>query len=159
MTRDLVTVNPETSVWEAERIAAGHAVRHLLVASRGELVGVLCVCDLGRVERDAAVADCMARPVVTLNDTATLEQASHTMRSCAVGCLPVVSQGDLCGIVTRRDLRRFGVAVDHGLSHGCASCGSHEGVGLDPRTRAVEFCCECLERVRPDPDEDLGTGD
>lgn len=157
--RSLVVVDPRTQVAAAEGLARRRGVRHLLVISDSALVGVACVCDLGDAADDAAVADCMASPVVTIGPDASIDEAAAVMRDRGVGCLPIVVEGALCAIVTRADLRRAGLP-DGDAPIGprpCACCGSHRHVRVDERGA---LCDDCRERGAPSVcDKDTGNGD
>lgn len=77
MVRKLVTVSEDASLGMARSCMRIAGIRHLLVLRRAKLVGLLS-------ERDVLGA-----------------AANH-----GVGCLPVLSDGELVGIVTTTDLLR-----------------------------------------------------
>ena len=54
MTRDLVTVTPQTSVSEAMELMTRHRVRHLPVIENGALVGVVSIGDLVKARIEEA---------------------------------------------------------------------------------------------------------
>jgi CBS domain-containing protein len=54
MTRDLVTVTPQTSVTEAMELMTRRRVRHLPVMADGELVGLVSIGDLVKARIDEA---------------------------------------------------------------------------------------------------------
>ena len=56
------------------------------------------------------VADISARPAVVIAPDATLRDAASTMDRCGVGCLVVVDDDRLVGVVTDRDLAVRGLA-------------------------------------------------
>lgn len=59
MTKDMITVDPNTSVDEAAKIMAQHQIRRLPVVEHGELVGIVAIGDLavrGRFEDEAGEA-------------------------------------------------------------------------------------------------------
>src|SRR5579883_1181682 len=104
----IVTVAARTRVADAQRIAAEHGVRHLVVIEADDMVGVLCTCDLRTAKPDDRVGDRMSRRVRTVEPGAALETAADVMRRSDVGCLPVTVSGKLVGMLTRGDLRRAG---------------------------------------------------
>jgi CBS domain-containing protein len=163
MTRagSLHTVAPDTPIAVADDIAVAAGVRHLIVANQGNVAGLVCRCDL--IEPAAAgetVANRMSRSVWTLKANATLTDAAALMAREQVGCLPIVEDGVLLGVVTRGDLRRTGVAEDCLGAHACEACGSLRGVRPHPGLDAVELCLECIERALTPPDPlELGGGD
>ncbi len=54
MTRDLVTVTPQTRVTEAMELMTHHRVRHLPVLENGELVGLVSIGDLVKARIEEA---------------------------------------------------------------------------------------------------------
>ena len=46
MTRKVITVNPETTIFEAQELMAKHNIRHLPVVEDGELIGVISIGDV-----------------------------------------------------------------------------------------------------------------
>ncbi len=55
MTREVLTVTPDTDVWEAARLLREHRVHRLLVVEDSKLVGLVSALDLlGALEPDEA---------------------------------------------------------------------------------------------------------
>lgn len=94
-------------------------IRHLVVMREGHPVGVISDRDLGgprgeAIRRDHTVADLMTPHVTTAPPKTTLRQAANLMRGRTIGCLPVVDDGKLVGIVTTSDfLELLGRGVEH----------------------------------------------
>ena len=119
MTREVLTVTPETTAAEALALCRENRIRHLPVLEGGRLAGVISDRDLraatpalGDPARAEAlgrlrVADGMARDVVTVRPEDPIEDAAMAMYERKIGCLPVVGEGDsLVGIVTSSDVLR-----------------------------------------------------
>ncbi|MGB3633470.1 MAG: CBS and ACT domain-containing protein [Rubrobacteraceae bacterium] len=116
MTHEVVTMTPETTAKEALAASREMRIRHLPVVEEGRLVGVLSDRDLrsatpvlGDAARAAALEEIlvsfvMAREVVAAHPRDPIEQAANTMREKRVGCLPVVEDGRLVGIITTSDV-------------------------------------------------------
>jgi CBS domain-containing protein len=151
MSRDPVYVPPEATVRSASSLVAQQKSNHLIVSDNGNIVGILCTCDLERARGDTLVSQCMRAPVVTVQGGTLVDDAAELMREKSVGSLPVLAGNLVLGIVTRSDLVRAGVP---GASIGtaCATCGSEQH-----RRSETPFCAECLECAH-DP-ADLGEGD
>jgi CBS domain-containing protein len=113
MTTDLFTVQPDDLLDLAANVMDWKHIRHVPVEDGGgRLVGVLSHRTLmrvlaqraGGVNKSVAVRDVMKKnPVTVEKHTSTLD-AIGVMRRNRVGCLPVVDEGVLVGIVTEHDL-------------------------------------------------------
>lgn len=150
MTRTVVSVTPETTVFEAESRARRAAVHRLVVAEQGRPIGIACRCDLSTAGAGIAVGRVMNKPAVSLRLGDSLDRAVALIRELGVGCVPIVdADGILSGIVTRRDLRELGLLSEQLGVELCASCGTSHG--LRRRTpQAPAFCRECLEAAAGD---------
>jgi CBS domain-containing protein len=112
MTTDLFTVRPDDLIDFAASLMEWRHIRHVPVEDdQGGLVGLVSHRSLlrvvargGRKDEEVAVRDIMhADPVVVEPKTSTLE-AIRIMRENGVGCLPVVRDGQLVGMLTQKDL-------------------------------------------------------
>ena len=122
MTRTVITVRAHTPVREAAELMAVHGVTLLpALALDDELVGVLGEADVlrgrvlpgtcgGRRDEDQgsvrAVAEVMTREVRTVAPWTEVADAVVVMVDRGLRGLPVVSEGRLVGIVTRREVAR-----------------------------------------------------
>ncbi|HSO55185.1 MAG TPA: CBS and ACT domain-containing protein [Actinomycetes bacterium] len=114
MTARPVTVSPEATVAAAVSAMRRGRFRHLPVVSGGELVGVVAQRDLetspgAPVEAveslgDRPVAEVMTSQPVTVWPDEPVEVAARLLVEHAVGCLPVVADEGLVGILTESDL-------------------------------------------------------
>ncbi len=134
MQRDVVTLRPESSAREAERLLATHRIGGApVVDEAGRVVGVLSQSDLGRLEAErpstaaagaffsdvddyreigalpaaasvVPVARLMSREVLSVSPAATLAEAARRMRERRVHRLLVVENGALRGVVSAFDL-------------------------------------------------------
>lgn len=154
---NLVTVPPELSVADAVQRVEDAGISHLLVTSHGNLVGLVCVCDLDQSRTGATVEECMARELTTVDVATSAALAGRLMLEQGIGCLPVLAGGRLRGVITIGDLRRAGI-VDAPAER-CVSCGTTDHVRCENRGGSVGYCLECTQRsVPPGWDEDLGGG-
>jgi CBS-domain-containing membrane protein len=145
-----VVVGVAANAGEARRIAEESGVHHLLVVDANELVGVVCLCDLGDRAPATPLARFVRSPFVFVRIDATAAEAASVMLECRVGCLPVLDEtGELRGIVTRRDLRRVGALPGTRGVDLCAGCGDTHSLGTSKRGGDVVFCRDCLDRGRP----------
>jgi CBS-domain-containing membrane protein len=104
----LVVIAPEVSCAEARVLARAARVHHLLVLDgKRALVGIACACDLAR-EGGGPLARVMSRDVFVTGPSTALSEALAIMNELGIGCLPIVDNGILRGVVTRTDLGRAG---------------------------------------------------
>ena len=112
MTRDVVTVEPSTTIADALDLARSHKIRHLPVLEDGRLVGIATARDLRlALGADSAspgttVAGIMTSPAITTPADTPVETAAQLLIQKRIGCLPVVEDGELVGILTESDLLR-----------------------------------------------------
>jgi acetoin utilization protein AcuB len=118
MSREIVTLAPDETVGTALALCRERRIRHLPVLSERRLVGIVSDRDLrsatpalGEPERAAAlqqvlVEDVMADDVISALPDDPIEQAANTMRERRIGCLPVVEDGELVGIITASDVMK-----------------------------------------------------
>lgn len=123
MSSPVFTVAPEAPVKDAARLLIEHSVSALpVVDESGKLVGIVSEADLIPIEtrpdpRSQAmpipptagsaprrVSDVMTRRVVTISTESEVSQAARTMIEADVKRLPVMENGRIAGIVSRRDL-------------------------------------------------------
>jgi len=116
MTREVVVLSPETTAAEALAICRERRVRHLPVLEEGRLVGIISDRDLrsaapalgdpGRAEAlgEIRISEVMTSDVVSARPDDPIEEAANAMRERRIGCLPVVEDDALVGIVTSSDV-------------------------------------------------------
>lgn len=133
MTRSVVTTTPQAPVKDAAVVLAGHGVTALpVVDETSQLVGVLTEADVvrGRIPPDprrrawrgsragstppASVAEVMSSPALTANPQNDAADLARMMIDRGLRSVPVVDEGRVVGIVTRRDLVRT-IARDDSL--------------------------------------------
>jgi predicted transcriptional regulator len=104
MSRPLVVLQALDTVSEALAIARERHVHHFPVYGNGQLIGMLCTCDLQEASLEQPVAEVM-RPAVTIPASRSASDAALLMKAADVGSVLVLDwNGRACGIVTRGDL-------------------------------------------------------
>ena len=112
MTREVETIDRQENAQVAFDSMKLKGIRHLVVKSDSELVGVLSQRDLGVPDQydfreKHRVGELMSTHVVTASPNMSVKQAANLMRGRTIGCLPVVQEGPrsrLVGIITVSDL-------------------------------------------------------
>jgi len=136
MSTDVFTVHPDDLIDLAASVMHWRHIRHVPVEDgEGRLVGLvthrglLRIISTGKHSSDAepiTVRDIMvANPVTVTPDTTSLE-AIELMRNGGIGCLPVVENDQLVGIVTSYDFLEASAKLFH----------QHLAVSSDSRARA-----------------------
>jgi hypothetical protein len=105
----IVAIPPTLACDAADALAERSGVRHLLVTDGAELVGVVCRADLAGAG-DRPVSDVMATEVFAIDANGTLGDAVSAMAALHIGCLPVMMQSMVVGVITRGDLIHAGVS-------------------------------------------------
>lgn len=120
MTRDLVTIRKEDKVQEAFEKIIGQKIRHLpVVEADGSLAGIITDRDIKEALPSALtwkdprkrelflsimkVEELMTKDSITVRPSMNVQEAAKLMRKSKVGCLPVVENKKLVGIVTGID--------------------------------------------------------
>ncbi len=109
MTREVKTAAPSESADDAYRRMRLHRIRHLVVMEGKRVVGIVSERDLGgsrgaSVRAGRTVEELMARDVAMATPETTIRQAANMLRGRTIGCLPVMENSKLVGIVTVTDL-------------------------------------------------------
>ena len=121
MTDRIKTVSPDQSLSDVRSIFEEEGFRHLPVMGNDGLVGIITHTDLMRVTYGAhiaeadfevnnlilestTVAEAMSKNVRTIDTNSDLKEAARIMKTYKVGCVPVVDDGQLLGLVTTTDV-------------------------------------------------------
>jgi len=124
MSTDLKTVTPGSDLGNARSLMHDNRIHHLpVVDDENKLVGLLTLTNLlaatdsilrdkdSRMHaREIAVEDIMITDVATVDEHASLRKAALFLEKHRIGCLPVVTDGELRGIITDTDF--VGVAIN-----------------------------------------------
>ena len=117
MTADVITIAPSASLADARSLMHEHRFHHLPVVDEGDhLVGLLTLTDVlaatdsrlrnddSRIHAsDICIREVMVTDIATVDERASLRQAALFLEKHKIGCLPVVADGRLVGIITDTD--------------------------------------------------------
>ena len=118
-----VTVTPRNAIRTAINLMREGGYRRLPVVDRGRLVGIITDRDLRRAANSPfvvreqwydnfildhiEVGSCMTPNPLTIEPSVPIADAARLMRNHKIGGLPVVTDGQLVGIITETDLLDF----------------------------------------------------
>lgn len=123
MSKDLITLSPKQSLYEAEKLFNRHNIRHLPVVENKRLVGMISRTDLLRIsfadldESDEfdvpvvyemfSIPDIMTRMPVFVEVDSTIKETAEILSRQNFHSLPVLDKGILVGIITTTDLINY----------------------------------------------------
>ena len=118
----MVTISESDTLSTVEDIMTLGRVRHMPVVHGGKLVGVVSERDLLRASlsnlsgiddgrrraflHGVEIARVMSSPPVVVHPDETVEAAARVMAENKIGCLPVLEDGRLLGLITETDVLR-----------------------------------------------------
>jgi CBS domain-containing protein len=119
MTREPYTLDPDDSLASARQMMAEHHIRHIpVLSSDGSLIGLVSQRDVlaaedstvlneeggpGSRDQYVAISSIMTTPVQTVEEHAGLRGTAMHIQQNKLGCLPVLNEGQLVGIITDSD--------------------------------------------------------
>lgn len=111
MTKNVITVTPETTMAELKEILRMKRISGTPVLEEGKLVGIISIEDLIKAleagEKDVKIGDKMTRNVQTVFSDESVVQAVNKFGQHGFGRLPIVNRaGKLVGILTQGDVVR-----------------------------------------------------
>lgn len=110
MTRDVITVSPQTTMRELEEVLREHRISGTPVLDKGKLVGIVSIQDLIRAletcQVDQPVSAWMTHQVETLSPQERVISAIQELARTGYGRFPVVNRtsGKLVGMLTQGDI-------------------------------------------------------
>jgi acetoin utilization protein AcuB len=128
MTRNPITVEPDTSMMDADHLMKENKIRCLPVLKGKKLVGIVTDHDVKAASASSAttldmhellyllakvkVKDIMTKDPVTISEEDTVEEAAVVMLRHKISRMPVMSErGELVGIVTDTDVFKVLVSL------------------------------------------------
>lgn len=132
MTKKVFTVSPDENIAEAAELAAIKNIKHIPVVKGEKIKGILSdrdireyvpsiaktfdLLELHGIMSKTKVKEVMKTNVICTGPDTPVEEAAMIMHDKNIGCLPVIDQEKLVGIISDRDI--FRVLVDiSGIRH------------------------------------------
>ena len=124
MSRDVVTVTPDSTLPEAHRLMANYQIRRLPVMENGGLVGIVTLGDIRGAQASGAttlsiwelhyllaklkIGEIMTPDPVTISQGASIGEAARVMLNYKISGLPMLDNDEkLVGIITESDIFRM----------------------------------------------------
>ncbi|MGN5954269.1 CBS domain-containing protein [Sphingobacterium lactis] len=122
MSKELITLTPKDSLYDAEKLFKQYHIRHLPIVEDKKLVGVVSYSDLLKIsyadvnEEDDietvvydmySIPQLMAKSPVTVSSNTNIKDVTETLANHTFHSIPVVDDGELVGIVTTTDLLKY----------------------------------------------------
>jgi acetoin utilization protein AcuB len=124
MQKQVITATPDMTLADVQSLMREHHIRHVPVVSGKRLVGIITDRDVREASPSPAttltrgeiayqmattpIKQCMTKDVVWIGPDMDMVQATRLLLQRQCGCLPVVDNGTLVGIITELDcLRAF----------------------------------------------------
>ncbi len=127
MHKDLFTITKDERMTAAKKIMKEKNIRHLPVVDGKRLIGLVTNMDIRKAEASPAtsleirelhylldkltVGEIMTRNVITISPDISIEEATTLLHDNKIGCLPVVEDGNLVGMITENDVMEILIEV------------------------------------------------
>lgn len=112
MTKNVVSICVDNSVFEAAELMTSKQVSCLVIMDGEAPIGIVTERDIVRrvvakkIPLDTKVSEIMSKSLITVNPDASLKEAARLMSSNKIRRLPVTKQNRLVGIVVAADFVR-----------------------------------------------------
>ncbi len=124
MSTNLITVAPSATLAEARTLMHEHRIHHIPVVKDEELVGLVTLTNVlaatdsflrdpqNRIHaNEISIDDAMVHDVATVDVNASLRHAALFLERHKIGCLPVLDDDKLVGIITDTDFVAVAINV------------------------------------------------
>jgi len=113
MTTEIFVIHKGDLIELAKKIMEWKNIHHLpVVNKKNKLIGVVSASIIKRAELQAenyeflTVEDVMVDVIISIDPETTIETSKEIMNKCSIDCLPILENGELIGIFTKKDLNR-----------------------------------------------------
>jgi acetoin utilization protein AcuB len=157
MTKKVIILYPDDYLSDAIAMMRQHGIRHLPVLKNDRLKGILSDRDIKEYSPSKAttldvyelhyllaktkVREVMTEKVITTEPGTPVEVAALMMLDKSIGCLPVMEQGRLCGIISDKDIFRALVDIT-GVRYG----GNRICVTIEDRPGSIKEVADIVRK-------------
>ena len=115
MTRDPITISPDTDLLECAKKMVSKNVGSLLIVAKKHLVGIITDQDIlwaltkksQKDLKEIKAIDISPKKIATIKPTASVKEALSKMKKLKFERLPVIHDGNLVGMLTAKDILNF----------------------------------------------------
>ena len=112
MTTEIFVVNENDLVDLVFKIMEWKAIHHLPVVNiKNKVVGIITKTNLNEIKivnkKSLVAKDIMIKDIITVSSEISILEAKEIMIKNKIGCLPILEEGDLIGILTKRDVEKL----------------------------------------------------
>ena len=153
MTRDPISVTPETNLLECAKKMVRKRVGSLLVIDKKKLVGFLSTSDIlwaliKKTKKDLSVIkaiDISPKKIATTKPSTNLKEALEKMKKVKFNSLPVIHEGKLAGLITLTDILTFHPEIYPELGELAQIRGEEEKLKRFQKANKIQegICEEC----------------
>lgn len=157
MTKKVIILYPEDYLSDAIAMMKEHSIKHLPVLKNDKLKGIISDRDIKEHSPSKAttldiyelhyliakthIKDVMKTKVITIAPDAPVEEAAMIMLDKGIGCLPVLDEGRLAGIISDKDIFRALVDIT-GVRHG----GHRICVTIEDRAGSIREVADIIRK-------------
>jgi acetoin utilization protein AcuB len=157
MTKKVFSVSPDDYLSDALSLMKEKGIKHVPVVKNGKLKGIISDRDIKEYSPSKAtsldiyelhyilaktkIKEMMTTGVITTTSDAPLEEAAMIMLDRSIGCLPVIDEGNLAGIISDKDIYRALVDIT-GVRHG----GNRICVTIEDRAGSIKEVADIVRK-------------
>ncbi len=157
MTKRVYTVSPDDYLSDAITLMRDRRIKHVPVVKAGKLRGIISDRDIKEFSPSKAttldiyelhyilaktkIRDIMKTRVIIITSDTAVEEAALLLLDQNIGCLPVMDEGKLIGIISDRDIYRALVDIT-GVRHG----GNRICVTIEDRPGSIKEVADIIRK-------------
>lgn len=157
MTKKVLSVEPDAYLSDALTLMKERRIKHVLVVKGGKLKGIvsdrdikeyspskatsLDIYELHYILAKTRIREIMTTKVMTTTSNTPVEEAAMVMMDSDIGCLPVIDEGVLAGIISDKDIFRALVDIT-GVRHG----GNRICVTIEDRPGSIKEVADIVRK-------------